>query len=293
MSLTRKEKEKLILDLYNQEKTYKQIAEIARVSVRDIKPVLEKAEKEREKELAYRLFSEGKTLLDVASELNLEEPEATRYYREHWKLRDLYSLNMVYEEVGDDGIIHLLEVHRKIREAGMGVDQAVTIIKNGNNDLPTLEEKYRKLKRDVDSLESRKLEAERTLNDLHDRIDISGKMLKNLETERQEDEDNIDQLESEIIGLKQLVSEFKHNDQEYQKVERKVQSRITNLLSGGKSVLRVALDSLMKSMRKDPQKYINLIYYNQKSSQQPYSSYDYFCKVYKSTLLNDANSLKK
>lgn len=51
MVLTRQEKEKLILDLYNQGKTYKQIAEIARVSPRDIKPVLEKAEKEREKEL--------------------------------------------------------------------------------------------------------------------------------------------------------------------------------------------------------------------------------------------------
>jgi hypothetical protein len=44
-------------------------------------------------------------------------------------------------------------------------------------------------------------------------------------------------------------------------------------------------------MRKDPQKYINLIYYNQNSSQQPYSSYDYFCEVYKSTLLNDAEKL--
>jgi hypothetical protein len=37
--------------LYNQGKIYKQIAQTARVSLRDIKPVLEKAEKEREKEL--------------------------------------------------------------------------------------------------------------------------------------------------------------------------------------------------------------------------------------------------
>jgi hypothetical protein len=50
MVLTRQEKEKLILDLYNQGKTYKQIAETARVTPRDIKPVLENAEKEREKE---------------------------------------------------------------------------------------------------------------------------------------------------------------------------------------------------------------------------------------------------
>src|SRR5215211_393566 len=175
MVLTRQEKEKLILDLYNQGNTYKQIAEIARVSPRDIKPVLEKAEKEREKELgintkesnnsstgsqnqtqkkistcsqAYHLFSEGKTPLDVAIKLNLKEPEATKYYRQYWKLKQLHTLNIIYEDIGDD-IIHISKIHRKIRAAGMGVGQAIDLIKNANNDLPALEQKYQKLKRDV------------------------------------------------------------------------------------------------------------------------------------------------
>jgi hypothetical protein len=49
MVFTRQEKEKLIENLHDQGKTYPQIAREARVSVRDIKPVLEKAEREREK----------------------------------------------------------------------------------------------------------------------------------------------------------------------------------------------------------------------------------------------------
>ena len=101
MVLTREEKEKLIEDLYNQGKTYQQIAREARVSVRDIKPALEKAEKEKENELgianqereershqqqkpssqAYRLFAQGKTPLDVAAELDIREVEAAKYYR--------------------------------------------------------------------------------------------------------------------------------------------------------------------------------------------------------------------
>jgi transposase-like protein len=335
MILTRQEKEKQILDLYNQGYTYKQIAQMVRVSPRDIKPVLEKAERERErgKELesnsqerhngrtenlqtqtqtqtqkayvfsqAYRLFSEGKTPWDVAIELNVRQPQATRYHREFWKLKQLHSLNMVYEEIGDDGIIHLLKLYRKIREAGMGVDQAVILIKNAKS-LPTLEEKCQKLKREVDSLEFRKLEADRILTDLHDQIDMSEKMLKCLETACQEEEDNIDQLESEKIRLKRLVKQFKHNDEEYLKIERKVQSKITNLLSDGKGILIVALDSLMQSMRTDPQKYINLINYNQNSStrqygyntgyingQQPYASFNNFYED-KSTLLDDAEKL--
>jgi hypothetical protein len=51
---------------------------------------------------AYKLFSEGKTPLEVAIALNLKESEATKFYKEFWKLKQLHILNMVYEEVKDD-----------------------------------------------------------------------------------------------------------------------------------------------------------------------------------------------
>ena len=38
----------------------------------------------------------------------------------------------------------------------MGVGQAINLIKNANNNLSALEQKYQKLKNDVDLLESRK-----------------------------------------------------------------------------------------------------------------------------------------
>jgi hypothetical protein len=63
----------------------------------------------------------------------------------------------------------------------------------------------------------------------------------------------------------------------------------------------------MESMRKDPQKYSKLIYYNGSSSagnidwqytgynyihgQQPYASFDNFYEEYKSTLLEDAEKV--
>ena len=63
------------------------------------------AEKNREQQQdlslstkAYKLFSDRKTPLEVAIALNLRESEATKFYREYWKLKQLYNLNMVYEE---------------------------------------------------------------------------------------------------------------------------------------------------------------------------------------------------
>jgi hypothetical protein len=51
---------------------------------------------------AYKLFSEGKTPLQVAITLNLRESEATKFYKEYWKLKQLHNLNMVYEELKGD-----------------------------------------------------------------------------------------------------------------------------------------------------------------------------------------------
>ena len=120
--LTRQERERLVIDLYyNQGKTYREISKVARISPRDIGVILNKAveetegSKEEEQDnidseknqtqaqqpsvsaQAYKLFSEDKTPLEVAIALNLRESEATKYYKEYWKLKQLHNLNMVYE----------------------------------------------------------------------------------------------------------------------------------------------------------------------------------------------------
>jgi predicted nucleic acid-binding Zn-ribbon protein len=75
-----------------------------------------------------------------------------------------------------------------MRAAGIRIDQVINLINIANNDLTALEQKYQKLKREVNSLEFKKLEAERTLNDLHDQIDMSEKILKWIEMSYQEEE---------------------------------------------------------------------------------------------------------
>ena len=194
-----------------------------------------------------------------------------------------------------------------MKAAGIGVEQAIHFTKIASNDLPALEQKYQKLKREVNSLESRKLEEYRTLNDLQDQIDGYKRMLEWLRTSYHEEEANVDKLEREKIRLKRFVKRFKNNNEEYLKIEKTVGQRVTSLLFDVKGILRLSLDSLMKSMRTDPQKYSKLIYYNRSSSarnidwqytgynyihgQQPYASFDNFYEEYKSTFLEDAEKL--
>jgi transposase len=104
--LTKQERERLVLDLYNQGKTYREISKEARISPRDIGVILNKAVEEKEEReerkrqqdnndamknqkqqqhqslstQAYKPFSDRKTPLEVAIELKLGESEATINY---------------------------------------------------------------------------------------------------------------------------------------------------------------------------------------------------------------------
>jgi DNA-binding NarL/FixJ family response regulator len=65
IALTRQEKEKLVLQLYSQGKTYRQIAEEARICPRDIKTILDKVVREAHIEsIEYSVLSS-----DISSSL--------------------------------------------------------------------------------------------------------------------------------------------------------------------------------------------------------------------------------
>jgi hypothetical protein len=72
--LTRKEREELVLDLYfNQNKTYHQIAKIARMSPRDIKPIIDKAYQEKE-----RMENQELLMLDTISPIWAKKLEESK-----------------------------------------------------------------------------------------------------------------------------------------------------------------------------------------------------------------------
>ena len=98
------ERKKRVIDLYfNQHKSYAEIAQIEKMSPRDIHTIIKEEQTRRQKhkqqELsseAYRLFSEGKTTVQVASILNLPASKVSKLYREYWHLKGLHQLNIIY-----------------------------------------------------------------------------------------------------------------------------------------------------------------------------------------------------
>src|SRR5215216_2219674 len=217
---TREEKERLVLDLYNQGKTIREIAKEVKMSFRDIGVILNKAVEEKAEELkeqheeiqqlsvssqAYKLFSEHKTPLEVAIALNLRESEATKYYKEYWKLKQLHNLTMVYEETKGD-IDPFLRLYKLAKRKGIGVRHVVNLLAIANNDLPEIEKRFNGLRNDVSILQFQKRIDERNLYQLNNKIASTTKLWNSLRISCERERRKIENLCNEKTRLEAIVT---------------------------------------------------------------------------------------
>ena len=125
MLLSKKEKEKRVVELANQGKTTREIAKEVRVSLRSIGKILNKetGDDEAEKELklkdksdyagAFQMFQDGRPLTEVAIELDIETPTVICYYGDYLKLVNMGRLVTIYNNVKDD-LPLFLDLYRRI-----------------------------------------------------------------------------------------------------------------------------------------------------------------------------------
>jgi len=262
MLLTRQEKEKLVLDLYyNQNKSYHQIAKEARISPRDIKAILEKPVKEMElkqsmslSSQAYKLFSEGKSPLQVAIVLNLRDAQVTELYKEYWSMKNLHELHQVYEEIRDD-IYSFVQLYKLAKAAGMNAQQVIRLLTIANNHLPSVEQRCENLKREVASLEGDKRNSAMILQELSDQISELSNTRDSYRSSCEEERRQMGELYQKMVRLEALVDDFQNNGEEYIKITRAVGDKVLGVLSNAKVLLRCALLSITESIRNDPERF--------------------------------------
>ena len=281
--LTRQEKERLVIDLYNQGKTIRDIAKDLRMSFRDIGSILKKASGENEEKQdikeplspstqAYRLFSKGKTPIHVAIALNLSEEETTKFYQDYLNLKQMHDLRRVYEEIGDD-IVHFLKLYKLSKGAHMNPQHVVNLLQISNEYLPLLEQKYKRLTNEIDSLESEK-----------QKLGVLGNQVSVLSQVSDKYRQEIKNLQKEKMRLEILM-----NNGQYEKVKRIAEEEVTNILSKRRDLLKLSVSSVIESIIKDPNKYsflVSSVYCSgQHTSSHPYIN------VYRTLILDDAEKL--
>lgn len=296
IDLNRNEKEQLIVDLYNNGSTYREIAQKARISLRDIKGILDKANGVQtlsKSSQAYRMFSEGKSPMEVAIALNMRESEVTQLYKESWTLKQIYDLNSIYLETRGD-LASFVRLYKLSKESGLNAEHVVSILRLvDDNNLLRLEEKYHNLKLEVESLEEMTKSSIRTLQDYDMQIDTLGKSFDNYCQLCQEQEIKLNDLQRKSLKAEALVRQFEDNDKGYHKIRNVVEEKVYDILSNNAILLKLAVASVIQSMRNNPEQYISLIRDNFSSmnynvSYHPFHTNSYNIQYLENTLLNDA-----
>jgi vacuolar-type H+-ATPase subunit I/STV1 len=225
------------------------------VSIRDISAALKEEEARRQKNKdqklsskAYKLFSEKKSAVEVATTLNLREPEVTKLYREYLKLQGLDKLNLIHEEIGDDNSGDFVEFVNWFKERGMGRMHMVKVLAIANEDLPYLEEKCELLKIGNNDLESKKQQSKNELHNLNDEVASSKELLKSYTSSCEHKRQEKESLNNEISRLKTLVTRFKSNNEEYLKIKSTVEDMLKNVLTDGKVLLHKAFFSIIETL---------------------------------------------
>jgi DNA-binding CsgD family transcriptional regulator len=260
------DRKRRVIDLYfNQHKTYAEIAQIERISPRDIHDIIKEEQARRQKykdqqqqeeksSKAYKLFSEGKTPVQVAVTLNLGQPEVTKLYREYWKLKQLHNLNMVYEEVKGD-IEPLLRLYRLSKAKGIGLKQVVNLLAMANEDFPAVEKRFNTLRNDISMLQFRKQVFERSLYQLNNQIAITSRLLNSYRISCIRERREIENLCNEKTRLEAIVAQFKNNNEEYSKIKQTAEEKAKGILNDSKLILKFATFSVIESLRMNSELY--------------------------------------
>ncbi len=173
--MSRAEKEECVIRLYKGNKSTREIAKLMHISFRDIGVIIKKAKLKADGEggpleedddikskskttQAIKLFSELKTLVEVAIALDLPVDRVKAIYQEYWELGDMYRLAQIYEAKYD--LHDLLRLHRIVKDLRMEKQDIINVLEFAKyNQLRTLQWKAAYLRYQINKLETEKMEA--------------------------------------------------------------------------------------------------------------------------------------
>jgi hypothetical protein len=255
-----KDRKKRVIDLYfNQHKTYAEIAQIEKMSPRDIHAIIKeeiaRRQKHKDQELsaeAYKLFSEDKTTVQVATMLNLPASKVTKLHREYWMLRGLDKLNTIYKETNGKIWIVLKLYKELIKKRHMSIEKVANVVEIAIHNLPHMETLYIQAK---DQAEKMQRTIQRLANDiagLEYKISILDKIAFSSEQDCKRKEQQVQELTDQKNRLERLIVNIS-NGEGYSNLKQVAKENVKAVLSDNKKLISISFVALIQALKADSQ----------------------------------------
>jgi DNA-binding CsgD family transcriptional regulator len=196
LDMTREEREEYVIGLYKEGKSVRQIAELAHMSFRDIGTITKKVKLQADRQRGYindeidtetkspesqafKMFSEGKSPIEVAILLDLAADRVRAIYREYWELTGRYKVAQIYDEARYN-LSNLLKLHKIVNDLGVGEKEIIKVLELAKyNELENLQWKVEYLRNEVNMLENEKWKSTTHILKLNRMIDeLEGSLAK-------------------------------------------------------------------------------------------------------------------
>src|SRR5919202_1564878 len=231
---SRKEREERVLDLhFNQNKNYREISKIVKMSLSAIGEIVNRAKQEKERQehkslsvQAYEYFSKGKTPLQVSVILNIGATEVTHYYTQYLSLVQLDDITEIYLEFKGN-VSYFVSLCKAAKAAKMSIPQVINLLRIANSYLPSVQHKHEMLQKQNSNLESNLSIAAREFQNLSNQISFMGNRLEELRSECENEIARLQDLRYQTANLQIVLNEFKKDDNgEHTKVIKAVKEEV-------------------------------------------------------------------
>jgi hypothetical protein len=258
------DRKRRVIDLYfNQHKSYAEIAQIERISPRDIHAIIKEEEsiqqkykdQQRQEEVssrAYTLFSEGKRAVEVAITMNLGQPEVSKLYREYWKLKGLHKLYCAYTELGDEGIAAFLKLYRLMKKKGMSIEQVIDAVYAAIHKLPYIENLYEQVKEQVEKMQHTGQGLANDIEERKNKISLLDNIIFSSEQDCKRKEQRVQELNDKKYRLERLIVNI-INGEDYSKAKQIIKENIKAIISDNKKLIIISFVALIQTIKADPQ----------------------------------------
>ena len=128
------EKEKLIIKLLKQNKTYRQITHLTGANPKQISDIKKKMKGEdcqpNIRIKSYQMFEDKKQPIDVAIELQIDNLETLKYYREYLQLKRENKIIEIRDELKDD-FIPFVNLYKEMKSKNYSLDEMKEALRIG------------------------------------------------------------------------------------------------------------------------------------------------------------------
>jgi transposase len=247
--LNRHQKKALVIELYNQGKARRQIAEIVHMSFKDIADVINeyigegirvnKPEKSKDAR-AFELFLQGKQSVEVAIELDMPADKVEELHVQYWRLSKLDNLEILYHEA-EYSLSLLLRLHNILKDKRITKDKDISdLIELANDGLPNLRARFEMLLNQVTALENEKSSLSTEILGLRNSVYTNNEIIRKQNAQMRILDRKLSQL--------QIMLRKAGKDPNYHRIVEIVDQR----LNDKRSLLVAALIAVFKTLKANP-----------------------------------------